>query len=215
LGYIELVTEMRQEIVLNTYNHIRDTWISLYDPENRNSSSMAIIYSHFNDERLDLDLRKPAPDSLYEQTSADKLLRELEMIIRGSVDDGVERQAQVKSQPTKRAETAIVSQEARRHGRNGGFGLVARNTFKLTMEASKRTFRPNLNAKHGGSTSSEQSSEHTEVWKETQWTLEAKINNWRTKNLSGVPFADSRFWELRSRHIQQSGSELDTNGSTL
>lgn len=194
-------------MVLKTYNYIRDSWTLLYDLENRNSSSMGIIYSHFNGERLSLDLRKPAPDSLHQQIDAHNLLGELETVI--GLDERAERQAQVQS--TQRLETAAVSQEARRHGRDGGFGTTVRNKIKVKIEASGKKVRGNLNGKNW-STSSEQSSEHTEIWKETQETLEAKINNWRTKNLSGVPFADSRFSELRSRHIQQSGLELDTNG---
>jgi hypothetical protein len=175
---------------------------------------MATIHSHFNEERLGLDLRKPAPDGLHEQIDADKLLRELETIVGGSVDERAESQTQVQSPQAKRLEAASVSQEVRRHGRNGGFGLTARHTFKMTIEASKKTFRTNMNGKLGGSTSRDQSSEYIEMSKETQWTLEAKLNNWRSKNLSGVPFAGSRFSELRSKRIQQTTSELDINGGT-
>jgi hypothetical protein len=173
---------------------------------------MAIIHSHFIQERLDLDLRKPAPEGLYEQIDSHRLLRELETIVGGSSDERVERQTQVQSPQVKRHEATTVSQAARKHGRGGGFGLAARNTFNLAIDASKKTFKNNVNGKLGGSTSSDHSSEHTEMSKEAQWTLESKLNNWRTKNLSGVPFAESRFAELRSKRIQQTTSELDTNG---
>jgi hypothetical protein len=197
--------------VLKTYNQIRDSWMSLYDPENRNGLSMGIIHSHFNEPQFDLDLRKPAPEDLHEQIDADNLLREFETILGGTADEQVEPQPQPQSR--ERREVEAVRRDARRHGRGGGFGLAARNTFKSTLEASKKALRTNLNGTTG-SMSSDHTSEHIESWRETQSNLEAKTNNWRTNNLSVVPFANSRFSELRNRHIQQPASELDTNGRT-
>lgn len=202
----EVVTEMRRELVLNTYDQIRDLWMSLWDSHNRNSSSMATIHSHFIKERLDLDLREPAHANLYKQIDAHRLLLELETIVAGSIDERFNRQIQVEPPKTKRPEAATISQTVRRHGRGGGFGLATRNTFKKTVDASRKTFMANMNGKLTGSTPSDHSSEHTEISKEAQSTLEFKLNNWRNKNLTGVPFAGSNFAELRSKRIQQTTS---------
>jgi len=175
---------------------------------------MGLIYSRFIEARLDLDLRKPAPDGINKQIDADSLLRELETIVGGSVDERVERQTQIETPKAKRSEATTVSQAARKHGRGGGFGMAARNTLKQTVDTSRKAFRTNMNGKHGGNVSSDHSSEHTEISKDAQSTLEFRLNNWRTDNLSGVPFANSRFAEIRSKHLQQATSELDTNGGT-
>jgi hypothetical protein len=169
---------------------------------------MGRIHSHFNELQLQLDLRKPAQEGLHEQIDANNLLREFEAIIGGPADEQVESQPQL--QPRERREVEAARLDARRHGsRGGGFGLAARNKFKSTLEASKKTLKANMN----GTDASISSDQTSESRREMQSILEA-TNNWRPNNFSGVPFANSRFSELRNRHIQQLASELDTNGRT-
>lgn len=77
----DLVDEMRKQKVKRTYNYVRDAWMSLYDLENMHGPSMARIFSHFQDHRLKIDLRRPATEDLHEKIDPDNLLGEYETVV--------------------------------------------------------------------------------------------------------------------------------------
>jgi hypothetical protein len=162
---------------------------------------MSRIFSHFEDPKLKINLRAAVPEDLHEQIDPDKFLREYEIVV-GKNEDQV---AELHQLPEE--ESAKLPPRTR--GRGGGFSAIARMTIHSGLEASKKVM------KNGGasrSLSSSQGSEQDEGWKETQSTMEADANNWRTRNLSGITLSNSRFSELRSKHIYQRVSEIDSNG---
>jgi hypothetical protein len=193
---------MRKQKAKKTYNYVRDSWMSLYDPENMHGPSMSRIFSHFSDPRLKLDLRKGAPEDLHEQIDPNKLLHEYEIVV-GKNEDQV---AELHQLP----EAELAKLPPRTRGRGGGFSAIARMAIHSGLEASKMVM------KNGGtsrSLSSSQGSEQDEGWRETQSTMEADANNWRTRNLAGITLSNSRFSELRSKHLYQRVSEIDSNGN--
>jgi hypothetical protein len=192
---------MRKQKVKRTYNYVRDAWMSLYDPESMHSPSMSRIFSHFSDPRLKIDLRKAALEDLHEQIDPNKLLLEYEIVVGKDEDQAAELHQ------LPEAESAKLPPRTR--GRGGGFSAIARMTIHSGLEASKKVM------KNGGasrSLSSSQGSEQDEGWKETQSTMAAGANNWRTRNLAGITLSNSRFSELRSKHIYQRVLEIDSNG---
>jgi hypothetical protein len=182
---------------------VRDAWTSLWDLENLHGPTMSRIFLHFQDPRLKIDLRKRAAEDLHEQIDPNTLLKEYEIVVGKNEDQVMEVPLH---QPP---ETEMSKLPPRTRGRGGGFSAIARMTIHSGLEASKKMI------KNGGaprSLSSSQGSEHDEVWKEKQPTMEADANNWRTKNLAGIPFSNSRFSALRSKHIYQRVQEIGSNG---
>jgi hypothetical protein len=175
--------------------------MSLYDPENMHGPSMSRIFCHFSDPRLKLDLRKGAPEDLHEQIDPNKLLHEYEIVV-GKNEDQVPELHQL-------PEAESAKPPPRTRGRGGGFSAIARMAIHSGLEASKRVMK---NGETSRSLSSSQGSEQDEGWRETQSTMEADANNWRTRNLAGITLSNSRFSELRSKHLYQRVSEIDSNG---
>lgn len=203
----ELVNEMRRQKVTRTYNYVRDSWMSLYDPEHLQELSMSKIYLHFMEPRLGLDLRKGAPEDIHEQIDPDNLLCEYELVVGRNCDPGAGLQQEQPSPPiVEPPKTA-----ARQRARGGAFSSMARRTFNSGLDASKKAVKNGLNGGTPKSESSRPGSEH-EAWMERQPSMEASANNWRTRNLGRIPFSHSKFSALRSKHIHQPISEIGSNG---
>ncbi|KAK0123922.1 hypothetical protein ONS95_008912 [Cadophora gregata] len=194
----DLVDQTRRQKVTNTYNCIRDAWISLYNPEGIHAVSMGKIHEHFQDPRLGIDLRCPTPEDLHEHIDADGLLHEFGSVLGRQEGKAIEPPLfgiDVTSPPT------------RTRGRGGGFSAIARMTIQSGYEKSKKLARNNAPLR---STSSSPGSDSGDSWKQAQSSLESIVKHWRTCNLAGIPF--SEFFDLRSRHIQQATSELSPLG---
>ncbi|KAH7388961.1 hypothetical protein BKA64DRAFT_126212 [Cadophora sp. MPI-SDFR-AT-0126] len=193
----DLVEQTRQKKAAKSYNCIRDAWISLYDPEGTHAMSMGKIYEHFQDPRLGIDLRCPAPEDLHEQIDADGL-HEFGTILG---------RQEGKFTESPLLELDATSPPSRTRGRSGGFSTIARMTIHSGYEKSKKIARNNGLSR---SASSSQGSDNGDSWKKAQSSLESNVKHWRACNLAGIPL--SEFFDLRSRHIQQSTAELSPIG---
>ncbi|KAH8748807.1 hypothetical protein F5882DRAFT_445958 [Hyaloscypha sp. PMI_1271] len=189
-----LVTEMREEMVLKTYNHVRDAWVSLV-PQSAYSSDMKRMLAHFNEPHLGLDLTKPEPKRLRE-ISPNRLLEEFEKVLEESED------GQVESQPRP---SSII-----RHGRGGVVSTTIFQGFRSAKASVKRRRFPKSMGTGCG--------EHSGLG-QRQPNLLFEMNNWRNGNiLVGIPLdPDSKFSSLRKEHNRsendpQPASELETNG---
>jgi hypothetical protein len=193
---------MRKEKTRKVYNYVHYAWTSLHQRENRHGPNMNRILSHF--QSLNIDLRRPSPERLHEQIDPDNLLREYEIVVGRNEEQTVEPPMQqlAESNPTKLS--------PRRRGRGGAFAAMTRTAMHAGYEASKKFVQRGTVTR---SLTSSQGSEHDEEWRETQSTMEADANNWRTNNLAGIPLLNSRFSELRSRHIKYLVPEMGSNGS--
>ncbi|KAH7324046.1 hypothetical protein BKA65DRAFT_568084 [Rhexocercosporidium sp. MPI-PUGE-AT-0058] len=194
----DLVDQTRRLKVTKTYNCIRDAWISLYDSEDRHALSMSKIHEHFQDPRLGIDLRRPAPEDLHDQVDADRLLYEFGTVLG---------RQEGKSAELPLLELDVASPPARPRGRSGGFSAIALMTINSGYEKSKKIAKRNGLSR---SMSSSQDSDSGDSWKQAQSSLESGLKQWRACNLVGIPI--SEFFDLRSRHIQQPTSELSPVG---
>lgn len=174
----------------------------MYDLENLHGPSMNRILEHFQNPRLHIDLRKPVPEDLHDRIDPDNLLRAYEIVV------GKNEEPVVEPQLHQLPEAESVKLPPRRRGRGGAFAAITRMAIHSGFEATKKV----VNSTAPRSLSSSQGSEHSEVWKETQSTMEANANNWRSKNFDGIPLSNSRFSELRSKHIYQRVAEIGSNG---
>jgi hypothetical protein len=160
------------------------------------------ILEHFQDPRLNLDLRKPVPEDLQERIDPDNLLREYEIVVGKNEEPAVEPTLQ------QLPEAESVKLPPRRRGRGGAFAAITRMAIHSGLEASKKAVKTGTAPR---SLNSSQGSEHSVAWRETQSTMEANANNWRSRNLAGIPLSNSKFSELRSVHIHQRVPEIDSN----
>ncbi|KAG4426060.1 hypothetical protein IFR04_000767 [Cadophora malorum] len=194
----DLVEQTRRQKATRTYNCIRDSWISLYDPEGTHAMSMRKIHEHFEAPRLGIDLRCPAPEDLHEQIDADGLLHEFGTVL--GREEG-------KPSESPLLGLDVSSPPSRTRGRSGGFSAIARMAIHSGYEKSKKVARNNGLSR---SASSSQGSDSGDSWKQAQSSLESSLKHWRACNLAGIPLSD--FFDLRSRHIQQPTSELSPIG---
>jgi hypothetical protein len=177
--------------------------MSLYEPENLYGDSMSRIFSHFGDPRLKMDLRKAAPEDIHEKIDSDKLLREYETVLGRSEEQVVELPLHELAEPDSAKLPPLT------RGRGGGFSALARNAIHSGLETSKKMVKNGATLRNW---SSSQGNEDNTAWRSRQSIMEADANNWRTRNLAGIPFSNSRFSELRSKHIHQRVPELESNG---
>jgi hypothetical protein len=103
--------------------------------ENLHGPSMNRILSHFMDQNLNIDLRKPAPENLHEQIDPDNLLREYETVMGRNEKQAIESPLQ------QLPESDLAKLPPRRRGRGGAFSAVTRMAIHAGVKASKKVVK--------------------------------------------------------------------------